>query len=239
MESWLAKSLLCVAVLFAADASATLQQHDTIAIGDKTAELRVYPLASWIALHPDAIPDEVYATNRMRGYVAHWMLVDGRLELARVDVEFVGPTKLLRLWTATDIEEEGTYAISDVPTFVDRDVMPTMFPGQARVVADWYSGTLVIQQGRLTDDVGYANSMLYERYTLVIIERGRETKRLPLDAAGYDRYRVARFKRFQQTPAYDAAIRELADLSWSEPDAIAAVYADRLEDYISLDPVAG
>jgi hypothetical protein len=123
------------------------------------------------------------------------------------------------------------------PLFVDRDVQSTLFPGRARVMADWYSGTLVIPQGAMLDTRGFADSVLYARYLLVIVQQGREVQRLRLDAMQYDAYRQARFRRYQQTPAYAAAMRELAEYGWEADDAMANVYGDRLEAYLSLEPM--
>jgi hypothetical protein len=188
------------------------------------------------------------------------MLVDGRLELVHVDVAFNGPPvawavmptapvesnagedpllSIVEMATVTTTRPPANVASVAIPASIDRDVRATLFPGRARVVADWYSGTLVILQAAMVDAMGFAGSALHARYLLVIVEQGREVKRLRLDALEFDAYRQARFRRYQQTAAYAAAMRELADYGWTADDAVANVYGDRLEEYISLEPMEG
>ncbi|MUV15491.1 hypothetical protein [Noviluteimonas gilva] len=237
MRPWLRITMLCVAGCFAGPAAATLQQRETIAIDGDTAELRVYPLAAWVEQHPGVIPDEIYSTNRFRGYVGHWMLVDGRLELARIDVMFNGPSKRMWMLVCTDLEFENCKKTrTSMPMFEDRDILPTLFPGHTRVVADWYSGTLVIERGPSAEFVGYADTSLTERCTLVFIDHGRETKRYDFDARQFDRYRLARFRQYQLTPEYAQKMRELAGRGWEKADAEENLYGDELQAYISLAP---
>lgn len=243
-----ALAAMLIAGLLSPCASATIQERDTIAIDGKVEVMDVYPLEPWLVRHPGALPESgIWSTNRFRGYAAHWILLGGRLELARVNEEFAGPRVPVEAATLKPDTQDGEPGAPLTPADtesveisipVDRDVLPILFPGRARVIADWYSGTLVIPQGAtLHAAAGFAGTRLHAHYLLVIIEQGREVKRVRLDGMQYDAYRRARFRRYQQTPQYAAAMRELAEHGWSAADATANVYGDRLEEYISLEPL--
>lgn len=237
--------LLLTTLLTAGPALATAQQGDVLIVNGKEEALYTNPLADWLALHPGALPkSDVTSTANWRGYVATWELADGKLWLRRVDVTFrQGTIKT----TVTGIEQDkqgrfvsGKTEVKDLPDYVRRDVRDQLFPGRSEVVADWYTGTMIIPKGKILDYVHMGYGSTYERYTVIWIRHGDVTRQLDLRADQFMALRKQRFKAYQQTPEYQ---KQFAESLQQREGGTAAEIEDFLfefdaERYLSIDPDA-
>src|SRR3546814_8853469 len=126
-----------------------------------------------------------------RGYTASWEIADGKLVLRDATILVAG-------------EEAGDYT----PKIILGDLCPST---EAPVVADWYSGALIVPDGERTKYVhmGYGSS--YERYQVLRIAAGRVVEHLKLSAEEFERYKADKFEAFTATGEYREALEELRE----------------------------
>src|SRR3546814_1423132 len=139
------------------------------------------------------------ASANWRGYTASWEIADGRLVLRDATILVAG-------------EEAGDYT----PESILGDLFPST---EAPVVADWYSGALIIPDGERTKYVhmGYGSS--YERYQVLRIAAGRVVEHVKLSAGEFERYKADTFEAFTATEEYRQALAELDRQSGALSDA--------------------
>jgi hypothetical protein len=121
-----------------------------------------------------------------------------------------------------------------------RDVRDQLFPGRSEVVADWYTGTMIIPKGKIVDYVHMGYGSTYERYTVIWIRHGDVTRQLDLRANQFMALRKQRFKAYQQTPEYQ---KQFTESLQQREGGTAAEIEDFLfefdaERYLSIDPDA-
>src|SRR3546814_11157648 len=107
------------------------------------------------------------------------------------------------------------------------DVCSSDLPStEAPVVADWYSGALLVPDGERTTYVhmGYGSS--YERYQVLLIAAGRVVEHLKLSAEEYKRCKAENFEAFNDTGEYRDALEALRD-------GLGAPRVHRLRAYMS------
>lgn len=234
--------LMLATLLVAGSAHATAQQPDVLIVDGKDEALYTNPLADWLALHPGALPkSDVTSSGNWRGYVATWEVTNGKLLLRQVDVTVQqGTEKKMRSGVTQDRKGhwvETTPVLEERAVFVRRNVLATLFPNQAEVVADWYTGTLIIPKGEMVNYVHMGYGSTYERYTVIWVRQGAVARRLDLRADQFMELRKARFKAYQQTDEYK---KELAD-SVKQLGAKRAeefLFEFSSERYLSIDPDA-
>src|SRR5215470_17076950 len=123
---------------------ATAQEGDVLLLDGKAYRIYTNPLDPYLQDHPKALPEAtVVSTSLWRGYVATWQIEDGRLLL--VDVRIL---KSVRKPGEKDWSSELS------------SVMSTMFPGQKKILASWFSGHVIVPNGKLVQYVhmGYAST---------------------------------------------------------------------------------
>jgi hypothetical protein len=201
---------------------ATAQEPDLLIVDGKTEALYTNPLGAYLEKHPDALPKSgVRSSANWRGYVATFEIADDALVLVKVEQAHYDAEKRERRERRSD------------------DVMNTMFPGRKRVVADWYSGTLLLPQGELVDYVHMGYGSTYSHYRLFVVRSGRVLRDLKLDADGFDAYREARFAAFRKTPEFDKAFAEArAGDRFNEAQALDFIRGFYAERYLSMDSSA-
>lgn len=197
-------------------ASATAQIPDVLVLDGETIDLNTLPLAPLIAEGRVVMPNDVVASSaNWRGYRGHWVIEDDSLWLTAVKLE---------RWEQLS---------RDVMRIIDEDILPSLFPGQTRVEADWYTGALVIPRGEVVDYVHMGFASTHERYTLLGIRAGRVVERRELDARAYAALRRERFAAWQATDEYR---RLLADVIRDGDEARAEdfLYDFSVERYMSI-----
>ena len=179
--------LLCLA--WVTDASATAQMPDTIVIDDQTLALNTNPLTGYLNGRTDFIPKEAEMSSaNWRRHVASWRISEDRLFLTSVDVR---------------LRDEKTGRSST------RNIIDVLFPGQSVVLADWYSGALIVPDGERTHYVHMGYGSTYSRYRILRIRQGKVVESLSLDEKQFIAYRERKFSEFKDTDDYR---RMLADL---------------------------
>lgn len=154
-----ARMALWAGLLASVPAAATGQIRDVIAYQGQPRPLHGEPLAPlldqpayWQVLRDAAGTALGSCSANWRGYRAWWALRDGHLWLERMVY--------------------GACAGSRAP---EADLQ-AYFPGRATpLVADWYSGTLVVPLGAPEGNAHMGYSTVYPRYALVEIDAGKVT----------------------------------------------------------------
>jgi len=217
MPRFLTIAIIALAIMFPAVASATAQAPDRIRIDGQDYELNTNPLEPWLEAHAWKPPEEVETSSaNWRGYIASWEIVDGQLVLRDVTIRVAG-------------EEPGDST--------SKSILGDLFQSAAvRVVADWYSGALIVPDGEVTHYVhmGYGSS--YERYQVLRIANGRVIEHVRMSAEEFERYKAEKFAAFSATEEYRTSLetlREQGDGLSDEQlrDFMMSYYAER---YLSL-----
>lgn len=180
-----------------APASATAQQPDILFLDGKQEPIFTNPLEPFLARRPTLRPESPNTAN-WRGYVATFRIRDGALWLERVEVS--------RYLGKVDGEHKREI----------EDALPRFFPGKREVLADWYTGVLLIPRGKMIDYVHMGYGSTYERYVLLEIRAGKLAGRQDMTAGEFDTHRRRMFEAYKRTPAYR---RQLADIAKSGMDA--------------------
>ena len=209
---------ITLAVFLAAyAASATAQQGDILILDGKRYFIQTNPLRPYLQEHPDAVPkSSIISTSCWRGYVATWEVKDSELHLR--DVTVLRPGK-------------------DKSQPEDMSVMFTMFGGQSSVRASWYTGNVIIPDGKVTRYVHMGYASTFERYIVLTVEQGRVTSQQKFGRDAFEVFRKAQFEAFKKTDTYRKAYEELAndkDGSAMKPEQIEEfIFAFYSEQYLA------
>lgn len=180
----------------AGEVDSTAQIPDSIRIEGKEYVLNTNPLDRYLAKLGDAAPRfESPHTANWRGYVATWEIKDGVLYLRSVEGYRTNPQP--------DDDDETRDGMLRV------DGMKELFPSQNDVVADWYTGALIVPDGKVVEYVHMGYGSTYERYIVSIIREGREVQRKSLSEAEFRHFRDVQFWKFKSTEAYRKMFDEI------------------------------
>ncbi len=180
--------LLCVLSGFFSLAHATAQAPDVILIDGKKYALNTNPLDRYLAKLGDKAPRfEAPHTALWRGYIATWELAQGKLYLRKIE----GYRDL-----GNDADGADDFGELNV------DGMKELFPDKSDVIADWYTGTLIIPDGEQVEYVHMGYGSTYAKYIVVSIKDGIETERHNLSREEFERFRDERFAKYKQTDEY-------------------------------------
>jgi len=198
-RNWKAIIVLLAGLFTAGLAWGTAQEPDILLIDGKEVELNTNPLAAWIKANPGRMPEgHAGFTSKWRGYIATFEVAKGKLWLRKVGVRFNAGKA-----------GAGEYEL--------RDVLPQLFPDRREVIADWYTGTLIVPKGKLVEYVHMGYGSTWERYLVVWVDKGEVRKQLELSAAQFIELRKERFKAFQKTAAYRESLAQLRENA-DDPD---------------------
>lgn len=182
-------ALLMFALSIPAVAGATAQQGDEITIDGKVLFLNTDPLTPLLAERDWSPPEGASISSaNWRGYLAHWAIDDG--ELVLVDAT-------IGRWQGDEQVRES--------------IRESLFPGVRRVVAEWYTGTLIVPDGKLVDYVHMGYGSTYDHYQVLTIAEGRVVRHLSLTAEQFDALKQERFAAFVDTEEFAAIWRKLGE----------------------------
>ncbi len=177
----------CSILLFA-----TAQQGDKLLIDGKEYAIFTNPLEPYLQENPEKLPkSDVVSTGLWRGYVATWEVRNQNLLL--VDVEIL-----------QSVKKPGE---SEFSTEL-KSVMAQMFPGEKEVPARWFSGNMIVPDGKPVRYVHMGYASTYEKYILMRFEKGAVTRQWKTDAEGFIRFRNAQFEAYKKTAEYQKALAE-------------------------------
>ena len=201
----------------------TAQAPDILLLQGKRQALNTNPLSAWLKANPDRLPrDGVMSSGNWRGYVATWEVAQGKLWLRMVTVKY-----------ALEDDSRG------YPKYEDRDVTDRLFPGRKEIVAECYSGTLILPTGKLVEYVHMGYGSTYESYKVVWVDRGEVSKSLDLSADQFTELRRERFRAFQKTEEYRTELAKMLKEDGDEADrerTIQFMYEFYAEQYLSAEP---
>jgi hypothetical protein len=201
--------VLCMlALLLPGAVQATAQIPDTIEVNGEKLPLNTNPLSAHLERIGWAPPEDTVASSaNWRGYVARWRIDQDQLVLASVTIA---------------VSLEGT-----------KELLPTLFPDVARVVADWYSGTLVIPDGSQIRYVHMGYGSTYDHYQLIRVEAGKVVERQAMDAAAFAAYRAAKFEAYQKTAEFQRDFADARKNGMSKREADDFLRSFSAEQYLS------
>ena len=80
-----------------------------------------------------------------------------------------------------------------------RSVMAKMFPDQNEVLADWFTGNIIIPDGELVSYVHMAYASTYSKYIILQVKNGAITRNWTAESAEFIKFRDAQFAAFKKT----------------------------------------
>lgn len=208
--------LLATALLVIAPTAvfATAQMPDLLLLDGKQERIFTNPLEPFLERRPDLRPEAPHTAN-WRGYVATFRIRDGGLWLEKVEVSrYVG-------------EVDGQHKRETV------DELPKFFPGKTEVLADWYTGVLLIPRGEMLHYVHMGYGSTYERYVLLEIREGRLVGRHDMTAKELEAHRRKMFEAYKRTAAYVQQVADLVKRGTSEEDAEAFLFEYESANYLT------
>ncbi len=127
----LATLLFVTALLFPLFVLATAQQGDVLLLNGKKYSTYTNPLRPYLAKNPGKLPkSEIVSSSNWRGYVATWEVRDTDSCITDVTI----------LHSVSKTREAG---FSTEP----HSVMQEMFPANREVVAEWFTGHVIVPDG--------------------------------------------------------------------------------------------
>jgi hypothetical protein len=176
---------------------ATAQAGDILLLNGKKVSIHTNPLEPFLEQNPRARPkSNVMSTGNWRGYVATWQVKDDRFMLTDIEIVEIDASK----------RDHNESLISYVKR---RSVMSTVFPDRMEVFADWFTGHVIIPEGKLVNYVHMGYASTYEKYIILRVEKGIVTRRWTVDSAGFVRFRNTQFDEFKRTEEYRRALSEI------------------------------
>lgn len=187
---------------------ATSQAPDVVIVKGTSYSLFTNPLTPYLFDHPGLLPESaVEMSNNWRGYIAEWEFRSGQLVLVDVSVLF---------------RQDPQYGVSARNRY--QSVFSEMFPHQETVLADWYTGHLIIPTGKLVNYVHSGYGSTYTSYAIARVANGTITKIWSTDLKGFKSFREAQFNKFRKTDEYAKL------LAMAMEDSTVAILADPFGD---------
>ncbi len=172
----------------------TAQESDLLVLNGKEREILTNPLETFLREHPEKRPSsDVQLTSLWRGYIAVWNIDDDRLSLVDVAVRRIR------------VGDEDSWLMET------ESVLSAVFPGQDSVPATWYTGYLIVPDGKRIEYVHMGYGSLYKRYIVLTVRKGTVTQREQLKARGFREFREKQFESFKETVEYRDELAKLQD----------------------------
>jgi len=197
----------------------TPQIPDGLIINGKQYAIFINPLDEYLDKNPNTrFLRGIITSANWRGYVALWELSDGYLQLKNIEIFVESP----------DSVKKGSYEIRK------RSVLSEVFPGKKEIIADWFTGHLIIHDGNESVRMGYASTC--NKYIVLRIEKGKATNKWKANKTAFQRFRKRQFEAFKTTDEYRSAFAKTKAESPSKNEKeiqqfLFEVYSER---YLSL-----
>ncbi|WP_209328390.1 hypothetical protein [Pseudoalteromonas sp. PA2MD11] len=202
--------------LYSQLAYSTAQQPDTIIIDGVELPLNTNPLDDFIEKKGWQPPEEasIWSSN-WRGYIAKWEVVAGHLTLIDASILLKGQP------------------IDDPKR---KTIVPELFPESHKLVADWYSGALIVPDGEMTEYVHMGYGSEYSHYQILRVNKGVVIEHLSFTAEQFEAYQNRKFQSFKESEKFRNEFDELVNGKdkWLEEDAIHFLKSFYAEYYLSL-----
>ncbi|MCL2800355.1 MAG: hypothetical protein FWD28_01170 [Treponema sp.] len=176
---------------------ATAQAPDLIIYNGNEYPLFVNPMEIYFEKFPEKRPrSSTRSTALWRGYIATFEIIQNELWVVDIKIEVITSPAGSRNFT-----KELVSVINEV------------FDGNDRIKADWFSGLLIIPQGRIIryEHMGYAST--YEGYIILEIHNGNFIKELNLSYNQFVEFRERQFELYRQTEEYRELVEQIRNYS--------------------------
>lgn len=161
--------IVALTSFLATEAFATAQIPDILIYKGEEYALFSNPLEEYFEKHPDEKPQsDVTNTALWRGYIATFEIKDNQLFIKDIEIQYYDEISDEYLW---------------------RSVIEEVFPNQKEVKVDWFTGLLVIPQGKLVNYVHMGYASTYENYILFEIDKGNLTKEKKFNHKEYEKFK--------------------------------------------------
>lgn len=177
-------------LLFTSDLFATAQYPDKIYFEGKQYSLHSNPMEDYFEKYPDKKPKSGIVSSALwRGYVATFEILDEELYLKDIEIMVSNPDKKY--------------------DYIFQSVIEQVVPKGERLKIDWFTGLLVLPDGKLVNYVHMGYGSTYEKYVLLEIAAG-EFKRLKrFGYRDYEAFKDRQFKAFKKTSEYKELIEQM------------------------------
>lgn len=91
-----------------------------------------------------------------------------------------------------------------------RSVLGQVFPDRKGIIADWFSGNIIVPDGKPVNYVHMGYASRYEKYIVLRVEDGIVTANDSLDAVAFAKFSDAQFEAFKKTDQFKRALAETA-----------------------------
>ena len=201
--------LLLLLLAVAGSAGATAQAPDILKIGDQTYSIYTNPLQPFLEANPKLLPEsEVTSSGLWRGYIATWVVRDGRLFVEDVRV-------LTKAAMDPDAPESKQY----------RSVMKELFGNASPRVATWFTGHLIVPKGEVVDYVHMGYASTWSSYLVVTVVKGEIQAQREMNRDQFEELRRAQFAAFKKTPEYARVLEKT--MTYDDP-----MPADEAEQFL-------
>lgn len=180
---------MCLAMAMSPAAKATAQSPDLLIVEGKEYALNTNPLESQLEKKKwKPTEDALISSANWRGYIATWEIKDDKLFLKEATI------------LVSDPQDEDEY--------LRKPITEELYPGVSEVFADWYTGALIVPDGKMTRYVhmGYGSS--FDHYQVYRVRAGQVVEHLSMTGAEFEAYREEKFAAFRRTEAYANAYAE-------------------------------
>ena len=95
--------------------------------------------------------------------------------------------------------------------FVTKSIKKDIFPKKKEVIANWYSGILIIPRGKQQAYIHMGYASLYNNYLLIEVKDGKTLNQIDIKSLDYleHKFKWEDFLSFQKTKSYKAIIEKL------------------------------
>jgi hypothetical protein len=209
----------CAVLVFA-----TAQRGDMLLLDGKKYSIHTNPLEPYLKDNPGKLPkSDVTSSGLWRGYVATWEVKDGHLLLVDVGV-------------LKSVSQPGQKGFSTELS----SVMSQMFPNEKTIVAAWFSGHVIVPDGKMVNYVHMGYGSTYEKYIILRIEKGAVARQWTANAEEFVKFRNAQFESFKNTDEYRKAMAETMKEGGMSPeqneDFLRGFYSERYMSMIFDNP---
>jgi hypothetical protein len=91
-----------------------------------------------------------------------------------------------------------------------------VFDDQKNIQVDWYTGLLVLPQGKVVNYVHMGYGSTYQHYTILELNKGVLTQEKQFKSKAYEKFKEKQFQVFKQTEDYNKMKSDLLQKGNSE-----------------------
>jgi hypothetical protein len=193
MRKVIATFLFIAVIAFPLFLYATAQQGDILFLNGKKYFIYTNPLRAFLDKNPGKLPkSDAISSSNWRGYVATWGVKDDRFVLTDVGI-LRSNNKPGEAGLSTELHS----------------AMSEMFPAQKEVVADWFTGHVIVPDGKLVNYVHMGYASTYEKYIILKVKNGIVIRNWTADTAAFIKFRDAQFASYKKTDEFRIALKQI------------------------------